>query len=175
MITYKLMEVTIHTTNLWLDDLMGELSWKDRDQAYQALRVVLHALRDRLPVEAVAALGVQLPPLVRGIYYEGWSPIGKPLMESEKENFLSHIAEAFQNKAEVDPESVVRASASAGYRLERWKHILETPGIADVGVVPADHHAVDRADGPRQGTFQPLLSDRWVGERDHGPGAGTDC
>ena len=59
MITYRLIEVTIHTTNLWLDDLMGELSWKDRDQAYQALRVVLHALRDRLPVEAVAALAVQ--------------------------------------------------------------------------------------------------------------------
>jgi len=130
MIKCRLVDVTIHTTNLWLDDLMEELSWKDRDQAYQALRVVLHALRDRLPVEAVAALGVQLPPLVRGIYYEGWSPIGKPLMESEKENFLSHIAEAFRNKAEVDPESVVRAVIKVLQRyatsgeIRDVKHIL---------------------------------------------------
>ncbi|MGZ3357160.1 MAG: DUF2267 domain-containing protein, partial [Isosphaeraceae bacterium] len=55
------IEITIHTTNLWLENLMEELGWQDRDQAYQALRVVLHALRDRLPEEALAALAAQLP------------------------------------------------------------------------------------------------------------------
>ena len=69
-----------------------------------ALQVVLHALRDRLPVEAVAALGSQLPLLVRGMYYEGWSPSETPVQESEKEEFLSQIAAAFRNNPEVDPE-----------------------------------------------------------------------
>jgi uncharacterized protein (DUF2267 family) len=70
---------------------------------------VLHALRDRLPVEAVAVLGSQLPLLVRGIYYEGWSPSGTPPQENETEDFLSQIAAAFGNNPEVDPERVARA------------------------------------------------------------------
>ena len=86
--TCRPIEITLHTTNLWLEDLMKELGWKDRDQAYQALRVVLHALRDRLPEEAMAALAAQLPLLIRGIYYEGWDPSGKPLNEPQKEDFL---------------------------------------------------------------------------------------
>src|SRR5271157_1308068 len=100
---------TLHTTDLWLGDLMGDLGWEDRCLAYRALQVILHALRDRLPVEAVAALGSQLPLLVRGIYYEGWSPSGTSLQESEKVDFLSQIAAAFRNNPEVDPERVARA------------------------------------------------------------------
>ena len=103
------IEITLHTTNLWLEDLMEKLGWKDRDQAYQALRVVLHALRDRLPEEALAALAAQLPLLIRGIYYEGWDPSGKPLNEPQKEDFLAQIAAAFRNNPEVDPERVAWA------------------------------------------------------------------
>jgi uncharacterized protein (DUF2267 family) len=82
---------TIHTTNVWLGDVMERLGTADRHQAYQALRAVLHALRDRLTVEAAAALGAQLPMLVRGFYYEGWHPHGKPLKQ-HREEFLAHIA-----------------------------------------------------------------------------------
>ena len=87
--TFVPIETTLHTTDLWLRDLMEDLGWQDRGRAYRALQVVLHALRDRLPVEAVAALGAQLPLLVRGIYYEGWRPGGKPLREIEKEDFFA--------------------------------------------------------------------------------------
>ena len=45
-------------------------------------------------VNEVAALGVQLPMLVRGFYYEGWKPADKPLRERKKETFLTHISEA---------------------------------------------------------------------------------
>ena len=107
--TFAPIKTTLHTTDLWLRDLMEDLGWQDRSRAYRALQVVLHALRDRLPVEAVAALGTQLPLLVRGIYYEGWSPSETPLQESEKEDFLSQIAAAFRNNPEVDPERLARA------------------------------------------------------------------
>jgi uncharacterized protein (DUF2267 family) len=107
--TFAPIEVTLRTTELWLKDLMEDLGWQDRWRAYRALQVVLHALRDRLPVEAVAALGAQLPLLVRGSYYEGWSPSGKPPQESEMEDFLSHIAAAFRNDPEIDPENVAWA------------------------------------------------------------------
>jgi len=107
--TFAPIETTLHTTDLWLWDLMEDLGWQDRSRAYRALQVVLHALRDRLPVEAVAALGSQLPLLVRGIYYEGWNPSRRPLQKSEKEDFLSQIAAAFGNNPEVDPERLARA------------------------------------------------------------------
>jgi uncharacterized protein (DUF2267 family) len=99
---------TIHTTNVWLQDVMEYLGWQDRHRAYLALRAVLHALRDRLTVEEAADLGAQLPMLVRGFYYEEWHPHGKPLKERKKEEFLAHIAGAFQGGPGIDPERVTR-------------------------------------------------------------------
>src|SRR6516225_9161143 len=86
------IEGTIHTTNCWLKELMEELGWDDRQRAYHALGAVLHALRDRLTVAEAADLGAQLPMLIRGLYYEGWTPNGKPIKERRKEDFLAHIA-----------------------------------------------------------------------------------
>jgi len=100
---------TIQTTNIWLNDLIDWMGCNDKQRAYHALRAVLHTLRDRLPVEQAAALGAQLPMLIRGFYYEGWHPHGKPVKERTKEAFLAHIAAAFQNDPDVDAEQVARA------------------------------------------------------------------
>jgi len=75
---------TIQTTNVWLNEITERMGWReDKHRGYHALRAVLHALRDQLPVEHVAALGAQLPLLVRGIYYDGWHPAGKPLKDAK--------------------------------------------------------------------------------------------
>ena len=58
----------------WIGAVRDELGVPDRRRGYQALRSVLHALRDRLPLDATWHLGSQLPLVVRGIYYEGWDP-----------------------------------------------------------------------------------------------------
>ncbi len=100
---------TLHTTNVWLNDLMGQMGWQDKHRAYHALRAVLHALRDRLPVDHTSALGAQLPMLIRGFYYEGWHPHDKPIKERKKEEFLAHVAAAFTNDPQVNPEEVARA------------------------------------------------------------------
>jgi len=103
-------EHTVDITNGWLKELDERLGWgADSHRAYHALRAVLHALRDRLPPEGTADLGAQLPMLVRGFYYEGWRPAGKPVKERTKERFLSHIAAAFAGDAYTDPEVVARA------------------------------------------------------------------
>jgi uncharacterized protein (DUF2267 family) len=100
---------TLQTTNIWLNDLMDQMGWVDKHRAYHALRVVLHVLRDHLPVDQAAALGAQLPMLVRGFYYEGWHPEGKPIRERKKEDFLAPIAAAFWEDPSVGPEEVARA------------------------------------------------------------------
>ncbi|MBI1902553.1 MAG: DUF2267 domain-containing protein [Planctomycetia bacterium] len=120
----KVVDTTIHVLNVWLDDLMTGTGWTDKHKAYYALRVVLHALRDRLPVNDAAHLGAQLPMLVRGFYYEGWRPADKPLKERSQEEFLAHVAEGYRN----DPEAQPRAIAQAVLKV-LVKHV--TPGEID--------------------------------------------
>ena len=126
------IERTVHTTNSWLKELMEELGWHDRERAYHALRAVLHALRDRLTVAEAADLGAQLPMLIRGLYYEGWTPSGKPVKERNQEDFLAHVDAAFRGHPEICPEGV----AWAVFKLLR-RHV--SPGeIGDVRhVLPA--------------------------------------
>jgi len=103
-------DTTIHKTHVWLNDLMSDLDWQDRPhKAYLALRTVLHALRDRLTVEEAIQFGAQLPMLIRGFYYEGWTLRGKPHKERHKKDFLDHIRKAFKNDVTVDPQQVCRA------------------------------------------------------------------
>jgi uncharacterized protein (DUF2267 family) len=103
------IESTIQTTNTWLKELMEELGWENRQRAYQALRAVLHAVRDRLTVAEAADLGAQLPLMIRGLYYEGWTPQEKPVKERKREDFLAHIVAAFRDYWEVYPEGIAWA------------------------------------------------------------------
>ncbi len=107
--TIAAIESTVHTTNVWLKELMDELGTDDHQPAYHAFRVVLHALRDRLTVAEAADLSAQLPMLIRGLYDEGWNPGATPVRERKKEDFLRHIATAFPGHAETYPEEVAWA------------------------------------------------------------------
>lgn len=124
---------TLQTTHVWLKELAALLGWQDEHAAYSALRAVLHALRDRLSVPQVAALAAQLPMLVRGFYYEGWTPHGKPLRERKQDEFLAHIRAAFRNDPELDYEQIAQAAfellgnhVSAG-EIEKIKRTLPRP------------------------------------------------
>jgi uncharacterized protein (DUF2267 family) len=88
---------------------MEELGWQDRHEIYSPMKATLHALRDGLTVEEVAQLGAQLPMLIRGFYYEGWDPTGKPLKVRQKEQFLAQIEQQFRPDHRIDPEKVTRA------------------------------------------------------------------
>jgi|SRR5262245_29742152 len=125
-----IFDTTVHKTNIWLNDLMEVLGWQERPKAYLALRVTLPALRDRLTVEEVAHLGAQFPMLIRGFYYEGWDPTGKPLKVRQKEQFLARIGQQFRGDDHIDPEQVARAvftvlakRVSEG-KIEDVKHVL---------------------------------------------------
>ena len=95
---------TVQESNLWLKDLMERLGTYDRHHAYSTLRAVLHALRDRIGAENAAHLGAQLPMLLRGLYYEGWDPTGKPTKERHEAAFLAHIARELPRADEGEVE-----------------------------------------------------------------------
>jgi uncharacterized protein (DUF2267 family) len=104
----SVFDTTVQKTQTWLRELMAELASADRQAAYLALRGVLHALRDRLGVEEAAQLSAQLPMLIRGLYYDGWDPTGKPL-KLGRQAFLERVEQAFIRPQPIDPERIVRA------------------------------------------------------------------
>jgi uncharacterized protein (DUF2267 family) len=123
---------TLQKTHEWLRELMLDLDWQDEHKAYLALRAVLHALRDRLTVEEATQLGAQLPMLVRGFYYEGWNPTGKPVKERHQEQFLAHIKEHFRDDERIVGEKLARAvfrllsNHISGGEIKDVQHTLPT-------------------------------------------------
>ncbi len=99
---FAVFDTTLQKTNSWLQELMQQLDGADRHTAYVALRATLHALRDRLTVEAAAQLGAQFPMLIRGFYYEGWDPTHKPVRVRHKEEFLARIEQQLSDDDRVD-------------------------------------------------------------------------
>jgi uncharacterized protein (DUF2267 family) len=94
------------------------------------LRATLHALRDRLTVEEVAQFSAQFPMLIRGFYYEGWDPTGKPLRVRHKEQFLARIEQELRGDDCRDPEWIaqavftVLAQRVTEGEIEDVKHVL---------------------------------------------------
>jgi uncharacterized protein (DUF2267 family) len=64
----EVFDSTLQKTSQWLNDLMMDMGWQDRQMAYSTLRAVLHTLRDRLTADEAVDLGAQLPMLIRGFY-----------------------------------------------------------------------------------------------------------
>jgi uncharacterized protein (DUF2267 family) len=83
-----LFSKTVQKTEEWLNELSDKMGWDSTQMAYDGLRAVLHALRDRLTVEAAVKFGAQLPLLVRGFYYEGWMPSSTPIKVHSAQEFI---------------------------------------------------------------------------------------
>jgi uncharacterized protein (DUF2267 family) len=99
---------TIEKTNKLLKDIESEMGWQNRrNQTYLALRSVLHALRDRLPIEEAVHFSAQLPILVKGIYFDGWNPLIVPVKMSKAE-FLSYIGNQFKFDVKDGIESMTK-------------------------------------------------------------------
>ena len=132
--THDIFASTMQKTQVWLNDLMQELDWEQKPhKTYLALRTVLQTLRDRLTPEEAVQLGAQLPMLVRGFYYEGWTLKDKPHKERHKAEFLEHVREAFPRDVTVNPQQVVRAvfrvlqrNISPG-EIDDVKHLMPKP------------------------------------------------
>lgn len=56
----------------------------------------------------MADLSAQLPTLIRGIYFEGWSP-AKPAGERTKRDFVIRVRDNFGYEQEIDTDKAVAA------------------------------------------------------------------
>src|SRR5512139_4189486 len=90
-----------HTANHWLDTVARQLGTDNRHYAHRVLRAWLHVVRDRLSVDSAAHLGAQLPEVLRGVFYDGWSPSRVPVRYDRAE-FIQRFASA----AGISPDDV---------------------------------------------------------------------
>ena len=104
----EVFDKTLQTTNIWLDEIMEEIG-PDRKTAWRVLAVVLHRLRNRLPLGLAANLGAQLPILVRGVYYDQFQPEQLPGDCDTMEQFCAEVAEWLRDNRPVDPELAVKS------------------------------------------------------------------
>ena len=127
-------DTTVHKTHRWLNEIQERMQLESSEQAYRVLRAVLHVLRDRLTVDEAAHLGAQLPLLVRGLYYEGWDPSGKPLALRSREEFLERLESEFGRRPpSIDKTEAVRVvfekldEAIAEGEIEDVRQVLPKP------------------------------------------------
>jgi uncharacterized protein (DUF2267 family) len=107
----SIIERSAEKAHIWFNDVAEQLGDRDEVYAYRVLRVVLHALRDRLTVDVAAKLAAQLPTLIRGIYYEEWDPSRTPLPIHDVDAFLAHVARAGDMAGETEASLAVSAVA----------------------------------------------------------------
>lgn len=103
-------EQAVHRAGVWVADVTAALGTEDRHYGRRALRAWLHALRDRLTVDAVAKFGQQLPELLRGMYYDGWEPSRAP----QKYNAFEYV-QRFSTEAMVPAAAVPGIAAAITY------------------------------------------------------------
>lgn len=83
----------IQEANTWLARLVETYGFDDHYEAYEALRAVLHALRDTIAPDEAVHLGERLPIIIRGVYYEGWRP-ADGTADGRFDHFLTRVAAA---------------------------------------------------------------------------------
>ncbi|ALA18683.1 DUF2267 domain-containing protein [Chelatococcus daeguensis] len=97
---------TLQTTHIWLNEITNDLG-PDERVAWKVLSIVLHKLRDRLPVELAAHLGAELPLLVRGVYYDQYQPEKQPT-NLDRDAFIAEVQRWLSDTRPVDANEAVK-------------------------------------------------------------------
>ncbi len=104
---------TLHTTNKWLSEIIDELGYGDKSVAYHAFRAVAHTVRDTLPVAESADLAAQLPLMLKGVFFDGWSGHRNEDTPRTVEAFYSDVLGRYDGPVQpADAEALTRAVLS---------------------------------------------------------------
>lgn len=116
--TPKVIDHSAQQAHEWSRELARTLGHDDEREAYRVLRVVLHVIRDRMPVPESAQLASQLPTLIRGMYYEGWRPSSVPNTYHDVGEMLARVADDAGLAGETEASLAVTAVATL-----LWRHV----------------------------------------------------
>jgi uncharacterized protein (DUF2267 family) len=104
---FEVIEKTLEETNHVLSLVENHYGWKgQRNQSYEAVRVILHVLRDRMTIDQVALFSNQLPLLMRGVYYEGWKP-SADAVQTSGQGFVEQVREKYFQSTTEDIEDLI--------------------------------------------------------------------
>lgn len=93
----------------WIDEIAVLMRVGDRkDVAWNALRGVLHAIRDRLAPEEVFHLSAQLPMLIRGLYFESYQLSEKP-EKFHLDEMVTRIEDTLGPALDINAEQAFKA------------------------------------------------------------------
>jgi uncharacterized protein (DUF2267 family) len=134
------LDSTIQKTNEWLAEL-SELMGTDPETAYDALRGTLTTVRDLLAVEEAAQFAAEMPMLIRGVYFTGWSPSNAP-ERYHRQEFLAEISRRAGMGG--DASDVADAARAVFTVLARRMSAGEVSDV--LGQLPKDVQAVVRSD-----------------------------
>ena len=103
-------ESYVASASKWLEQLMTILEFPagSEGRAVHALRAGLHAIRDRLPPSEVLDLGAQLPMIIRGIYFEGWTLTNDPTRIRDRAAMIERVRRELRPD-QLDPLDVLSA------------------------------------------------------------------
>jgi uncharacterized protein (DUF2267 family) len=107
---FDVFDRALNKANQWLDEVERRAGLEPSATTPTSRSApVLQTLRDLLPLEEVVDFGAQLPMLLRGVYYEGWtgapSPGCRAIPAGRLDRVSDHLAEAF---LPPDAETVTR-------------------------------------------------------------------
>jgi len=105
---HAVFQNAVAKANAWISEIANRLKHNDKAEALRALRVVLHALRDRLSIEEAIQLSAQLPLVIRGLYFDGWSPFDAVGSEGGLDSFFAEITEHLPSMTEPERMRAVR-------------------------------------------------------------------
>lgn len=97
-----LFDKHIQKAHVWVNRLEEILSWDNKQYALDAMRVSLHAIRDNLHHEEAANLSAQLPLIIKGIYFEQWTPANTPKKERIQEEFIENVRKELEHFTRQD-------------------------------------------------------------------------
>jgi len=101
-------DTTIEKSNLILKEIEAQFGWEGRrNQSYLALRSVLHALRDRLPIDEAVNFSAQLPLLIKGVFFDGWSTEKVPI-KMNRPQFEQYVSKQFKFDTGEGIDEVIR-------------------------------------------------------------------
>jgi uncharacterized protein (DUF2267 family) len=126
-------ETTLRASHEWVRDYGEKLGQTHPPLAFSCLRVALHVIRDRLPVPETAALGAQLPMLLRGAFYEGWRPGHRPPRVHTLHDLYREVSAELADGLGAPPHDVLVAAFAlledriTSGEIAKLRHILPQP------------------------------------------------